>query len=62
MFNTMDDEALVDFATGLVNTYDWLKLAGQRGTDRFEAVESLWNETREELTQRGPSVLAEVLG
>jgi hypothetical protein len=60
MFNTMDGEALVDFAQGLVNTYDWLRVARQQGTDRYEAVESLWNETREELTRRG--LLAEVLG
>jgi hypothetical protein len=46
MFNTMDDEALVDFA--------------QRGTERFDAVESLWNETSEELARRG--LLAEVVG
>jgi hypothetical protein len=60
MFNTMDDEALVDFAQGLVGTYDWLKLMGQRGTERFDAVESLWNETSEELARRG--LLAEVVG
>jgi hypothetical protein len=60
MFNTMDGEALVDFAQGLVNTYDWLRVTRQQGTDRYEAVESLWNETREELTRRG--LLAEVLG